>query len=46
MLNYLVLTDGSVASFVTLVGQEKFYVFLMCSLEKYFHFPEKFRKSH
>ena len=31
----------SLASFVTPVGQEKYYVFLICSQEKHLHFQEK-----
>ena len=45
MFNYLVLKDGSVSAFVTpryiLVGQEKYYVFVICSEEKHLHFQEK-----
>ena len=33
------------ASFVKLVGLEKYCVFLICSLEKDFHFQEKAQKS-
>ena len=45
MFNYLVLEDESVASFVTLVGQEKYYLFLICSQETHLHCQEKFRES-
>ena len=31
----------SLASFVTPVGQEKYYVFLICSQEKDLHFQDK-----
>ena len=35
----------SLASFITSVGQGKYYVFLICNLEKHLHFQEKVRKS-
>ena len=42
MFNYLVLKmSQSVASFLTLVGQGKYYVFLICSQEKHFCCREK-----
>ena len=37
--------DQLLTSFVTAVGQEKDYVFLICSKEKHLHFQEKVRKS-
>ena len=48
-IDITVLEDGSVASFVTLVGHEKWYVFLIGSQESHLHFQErrqeKFGKS-
>ena len=42
MFNFLVLKDGSfIASFVALVGQEKYRVFLICSKEHTFIFKKK-----
>ena len=41
MFNYLVLKDGSVASFIARFGQEKYYVFLICSQEKHLHFEDE-----
>ena len=42
MFDYLDLEDGSVASYVTPVGQEKYYVFPICKIPL---FQEKVRKS-
>ena len=43
--SHLVLKDGSVASFVNLVGRGKCYGFLMCSQEKYRHLQGKFQEK-
>ena len=45
MFNRLVLKDWSVASFVIRVGQDIYYVFLICSQEKHFHFQERSREK-
>ena len=46
MFNRLVLKDWSVASFVIRVGQDKYYVFLICSQEKNtFIFKKEIGKS-
>ena len=44
MFSYLVLIDGLVVSFVNLVGQGKYYVFLIYSLEKTFIVNKKVRR--
>ena len=41
----LFLKVWSAASFAASVRQEKYYIFLICSLEKHVHFNEKVRKS-
>ena len=40
-IDIIVLKDWSVSSFVTPVGQEKYYVFLICIQDKNFNFQEK-----